>query len=545
MCSPTILVKFKRLSISIIFGLFLLLVLAGLLHLNPIMSVNAAAPATTFDVDSTDDAPDESPGDGLCATSTGECTLRAAVNEASANPSLDTINVPAGDYMITGEAVTITDTEVIISGDSGGGTILDGTDATSGILFIQHGAVVTATNLHFRNGQGGCYPVYGCSMAGAFHNDGITHLSNSSVFGSRGATNGGGIVNKHHLTLENCVVEDNRASQVGGGIYSSGYDHPSSLTVRDTLVYGNMSGGAGAGISVAESEVLLERVTVQRNAAFGTPSANAYGGGMSIKTGSEPVTVTITDSVFADNYSSASGGAIFASKDLQVFNSEFRYNSAAQLGGAFFTQGPVTISGSNIFSNSAGYDGGGVFHNTDDLTITRTAIISNTGRDGGGIYLRFANDHHLENVTLSGNHAERQGGAIFTRKSMDITYSTLANNSAEAGGDVFATEGGVNVNLASTVVADTGGDACQVASGDLISSGNNVFQDTTGCNLTGATGDQFNVDPLLSNLQDNGGPIRTLTHALLPGSPAIDGGEAATCPATDQRAQQTDGRRLR
>jgi hypothetical protein len=34
-------------------------------------------------------------------------------------------------------------------------------------------------------------------------------------------------------------------------------------------------------------------------------------------------------------------------------------------------------------------------------------------------------------------------------------------------------------------------------------------------------------------LADNGGP--TLTHALLPGSPAIDTAETAACPATDQR----------
>ena len=542
MNGPDLFKRLRRLSVSILFTLSMLLLLVGILQTNLMMPVNAASisksaitPATTFDVDSMDDAPDASPGDGLCATSTGECTLRAALDEASAAPSLDTVNVPAGTYLVIGEALVIADTEVIIDGDPGGGTFLDGTDATSGILFAQHGSDVTATHLHFQNGQGGCYPVYGCAMGGAITNDGVMHLSDSSVRDSHGGTNGGGILNNHHLTLEDCVVENNRAQQVGGGINSSGYDYPSSLTVRDTLVYGNMTGGAGAGIHVEESEVLLERVTVQYNAAFGTPSANAYGGGMAIKGGSEPVTVTITDSVFADNYSSASGGAIFASNDLQVFNSEFRYNRAAQLGGAFFTQAPVTIEGSNIFGNSAGYDGGGVCPNTDDLTITRTAILSNTARDGGGLYLRFASDHQLENVTITGNQARRLGGAIYTRKSMDIAYSTLANNSADEGGDVFATEGGLDVTLASSVIADTGGDACQVESGDLVSAGYNVFQDTSGCSLTGTTGDQFGTDPLLDILQDNGGSIRTLTHALLPGSPAIDGGEAVICPTTDQR----------
>ena len=48
-------------------------------------------------------------------------------------------------------------------------------------------------------------------------------------------------------------------------------------------------------------------------------------------------------------------------------------------------------------------------------------------------------------------------------------------------------------------------------------------------------GDQINTDPLLGPLQDNGGP--TVTHALLPGSPAIDAGDPNFTPPPfyDQR----------
>lgn len=41
------------------------------------------------------------------------------------------------------------------------------------------------------------------------------------------------------------------------------------------------------------------------------------------------------------------------------------------------------------------------------------------------------------------------------------------------------------------------------------------------------------LDPSLGPLEDNGGP--TLTHALLPGSPAIDAADDAKCPSIDQR----------
>jgi hypothetical protein len=48
------------------------------------------------------------------------------------------------------------------------------------------------------------------------------------------------------------------------------------------------------------------------------------------------------------------------------------------------------------------------------------------------------------------------------------------------------------------------------------------------------------VGAVIAPLVDNGGPTRT--HALLPGSPAIDSSRA-TCPATDQRgvARPQDG----
>ena len=54
---------------------------------------------------------------------------------------------------------------------------------------------------------------------------------------------------------------------------------------------------------------------------------------------------------------------------------------------------------------------------------------------------------------------------------------------------------------------------------------------TNTCGFTGA-GDQVNKNPLLTPLQNNGGP--TLTHGILPGSPAIDQGKNFGL-ATDQR----------
>src|SRR5262249_45355762 len=57
--------------------------------------------AATFVVNSTLDAVDAVPGDGICATAGGVCTLRAAIQEANALSGSDVITLPAGIYRLT------------------------------------------------------------------------------------------------------------------------------------------------------------------------------------------------------------------------------------------------------------------------------------------------------------------------------------------------------------------------------------------------------------------------------------------------------------
>jgi hypothetical protein len=66
----------------------------------------------------------------------------------------------------------------------------------------------------------------------------------------------------------------------------------------------------------------------------------------------------------------------------------------------------------------------------------------------------------------------------------------------------------------------------------FISSGYNL-EDADSCNFNQATDLPNITDPKLDVLADNGG--QTLTYALLPGSPAIDGADSGQCTATDQR----------
>ena len=75
--------------------------------------------------------------------------------------------------------------------------------------------------------------------------------------------------------------------------------------------------------------------------------------------------------------------------------------------------------------------------------------------------------------------------------------------------------------------------------GAVISDGYNLSNDSCGGLLTGP-GDLTNIEAMLGPLQDNGGP--TLTHSLLPGSPAINAGDPSFTPPPfyDQRGPGFD-----
>src|SRR5690349_19094890 len=93
------------------------LVLAVGVTVRPVPVAQAAS--LSFTVTSTTDTHDATPGDGVCADSTAACTLRAATEEANAQPSGSTISVtvPAGDYGLTlGELALTANTVAFVGG---------------------------------------------------------------------------------------------------------------------------------------------------------------------------------------------------------------------------------------------------------------------------------------------------------------------------------------------------------------------------------------------------------------------------------------------
>jgi len=135
---------------------------------------------------------------------------------------------------------------------------------------------------------------------------------------------------------------------------------------------------------------------------------------------------------------------------------------------------------------------------------------------------------------LSNNAASQIAGAVFNTGTLVIANSTISNNSS-----MFLAGGVVNLNnfQVGNTILNEGPASANIynnSSGVVMSLGYNLSSDDAFGILTGP-GDQIQTDPKLGPLQNNGG--HTLTHALLPGSPAIDAGNPNFTPPPfhDQR----------
>lgn len=222
---------------------------------------------------------------------------------------------------------------------------------------------------------------------------------------------------------------------------------------------------------------------------------------------------------------SAFGSGLYNAGRVTLSNSTVRANRSV-LGGGLYNDphGTLILINSTITSNSAEGGGGGIW-NAGTMTITASTIHSNTctNAGGGGIYNytleRPRSMLTLTNSTISGNHAALLGGGIYNTSTLTITASTISNNATRFRAGGLYSDG--TLMLTNSIVAtNLNGRDCLINTsfGSFVSHGYNIDSDGS-CQLTAFT-DWPGTDPLLGPLQENGGPTRT--HALLPGSPAIN-----------------------
>ncbi len=414
-----------------------------------------------------------------------------------------------------GTVTTCTEAE-LVAALAGGGTVMfncGGTNSPATIVLTSQKTISVSTTI---NG-GSVITLSGGNSTPLFLvNSGVT-LTLNAITITQGHTSGhggclyvNGTLVVDAMTMTNCNAGG--ASSRGGAIY---LDSGARATFVNTRVLTNTATIYGGGIyNYAGSAATLTNVTLSGNHA-------RYGGGI-LNDG----TLTLTNMTLSGNTSlfcgvytcDGDGGGIdnTAPAAAALTNVTLSGNSAGLRGGGILNDGTLTLNNVTLSGNTAS------FCLVNDLGIV-------CGGGGGGIY----NDGTatLTNVTLSGNSSggcgnvcSGTGGGIFNAGTTTLTNVTLSGNqSYDVGGGIYRYSG--TVTLKNTIVANSSGGNCLPFLGGNF----NLSSDGT----CGFGADRDNVSVMLGPLANNGGA--TLTHALLPGSPAIDFGTDAGCPSTDQR----------
>ena len=415
--------------------------LAGLLLAAP------AQAAHIFNVDSTLDAADTNPGDGLCAAVNDACTLRAAVQEANAlimagTDTNITIALAAGTYTLTGPAnedsaasgdldilgtcpnISITTPCLTITGNDTATTIIDG-GGIDRIFHIIGRNTVKITGITIQNGN-----AEGADGGGIKNSNGWVTLENCTITNNRaghaaiaGGYRGGGLANGDNaqMVINNCTISNNRllndSAQAagafigGGGVFNSGI-----MTLHKVIVDGNTGRPFGGGIQnsngalAGTGKLTLNDSIVRNNLNTG----NSTGGGISNHGGAVVLTRTI---VRANTALDGGGVSNLPGAGENTVNGSLRVISSVvdgNTGGGILNQGGADIIYSTISGNRANGNG--------------------ASADGGGIYNRSPGDVAVTNSTITGNNAFRNGGGIFNGRTMTLTNVTIAGNTVDGDG---------------------------------------------------------------------------------------------------------------
>lgn len=266
----------------------------------------------TFVVTSTADAVDANVGNGVCLSTLGGCTLRAAIQEAGASDAFAVIDVRDGVY------------ELNIPGaneDSGatGDLDLQGIDRAARVL-LGSGAdrVIVRSTVADRvfdtNGNSSLsVPIglFGLRISGGNH-----------LVDSGGVTGGGGMRLRAvgNTTIDQVWFDRNRTNGWGGGMF-----------YIDSSVQGAVT-----------------RIT---RSAFTRNSSGEDGGGAYLAQG-DPLTVS--NSLFADNLSDGGGAGLRFSNSIvaELAYSTITRNRAASRGGGFFGDSSAVLTGVVSMGNS-------------------------------------------------------------------------------------------------------------------------------------------------------------------------------------------------
>ncbi len=259
----------------------------------------------------------------VCSTHCNFATIQAAINDSETKAgAIITLLDP-----VYTEAGIVIDKDFTIQGQEGSERPViqahaDVKNAKNRVFLVKDGTNVTFRNIVIQHGFAPrSYPPSG----GAICNYGTLTLENCLIRNNR-ATDGGGILNKGNITLKNCTLSNNTAD----GIHQDA----------------GLRCGAGGAIKSETGQLTLINCTVSGN------EATEDGGGIFVAC---KTTATFVNSIISENTAAEDGGGIHLRGTLVLNYSTISQNMANRWGGGIYIHGKLEFS-NNIITNNTRSD---------------------------------------------------------------------------------------------------------------------------------------------------------------------------------------------
>ena len=234
---------------------------------------------------------------------------------------------------------------------------------------------------------------------------GTFNMKGGRIAGNGNAnSDGGGIyVYKGTLNVSGGSIQENTANN-GGGIYGC----------PDALIF--VTGGSIQGNKSEKPEPKYKDDPAGYNAGSG--GGGIFSRGKLVMSGGE----------ICGNTANADGGGVYQDIDMNVYWNRDNYS--------------FSMEGGTISQNIAGGEGGGIYFGWDGK-VAGGSILNNEAHTefdwgGGGIFIQTGVSVKMENVLVSGNHAEGFGGGVAGCPSGNVKIFTV-NGAAIYGNEAAGT----------------------------------------------------------------------------------------------------------
>jgi hypothetical protein len=401
------------------------------------------------------------------------------------------------------------------------------------------GALIPDGTVQFTDGVGNLGTALAC--AGSGNTCSALFTTDALPTGTRSITAeySGGV--HHDASTSNTVLQVNNACVAAPIVVTTNQDSGAG-SLRQAVIDACPGNTITFGGVVSPIGLTSGQLTIDKSLTITGPGASLLTVGRAAGTGrifsvSPGVAATIEDLTIAHGLlgGSGCGAGIYNDRGTLTVRRATVTGNAATSGGGICSNADgaaasLTLAASTVSGNTASFGGGiftqGIAGGTSTMAIVDSAISGNMAMgDGAGLYISGATDTSVEatiaNTTTTGNRADNAGGGIHV-----VMGTVTLNNTLVAGNRVGPGP--------STTASDVLGALAAASASNLIGADTGmtgVMHGTNG-NQVGMSGSP--IDPRLGPLASNGGP--TLTHALLPGSPALDAGDnALAVGVTDQR----------